>query len=45
MPSLEKQEGWGNRLVALQQAGKLGHGFVRPVENRYDYGEDRIYAI
>ena len=45
MPSLEKQEGWGNRLVALQQAGKLGHGFARRVENRYDYGEDGIYAI
>jgi hypothetical protein len=29
MPSLEKHEGWGNRLVALQQA-KLGHGFARP---------------
>lgn len=30
MPSLEKHEGWGNRLVALQQAGKLGRGFARP---------------
>jgi hypothetical protein len=30
MPSLEKHEGWGNRLVALQEAAKLGHGFPGP---------------
>jgi len=30
MASLEKHEGWGNRLVALQEAAKLGRGFARP---------------